>query len=64
MFTWVLFDATGSETGTTETFATQADAEAWLGAHWQAMAEDGTAEVALRDTDDGSDVYRMSLAPE
>lgn len=64
MFTWVLFDVEGAETGTTDPFASQADAEAWFGTNWEALAQEGTADVALRNTDDGSEVYKMSLAAE
>jgi hypothetical protein len=64
MFTWALLDALGTETGTTEAFASQTDAEAWFGTNWEALAQGGTAEVTLRDTDDGSEVYTMSLAAE
>jgi hypothetical protein len=64
MFTWALFDSAGTETGTTESFGSQADAEAWFGANWEGLASDGTADVALRNTEDGSEVYKMSLAAE
>jgi hypothetical protein len=64
MFTWALFDSEGTETGTTETFASQADAEAWFGGNWEDLAKTGTADVALRNTADGSEIYKMSLAAE
>jgi hypothetical protein len=63
MYTWALFDAQGNETGTTEPFASQADAEAWFGTNWGSLARGGTADVALRDPE-GGEVYKMSLAAE
>jgi hypothetical protein len=59
-----MFDASGNETGATDDFATQTEAEEWFGINWQAMADAGTSDVALRDTENGSEVYRMSLAPD
>ena len=64
MFTWALFDAEGAETGTTEAFESQADAEAWFGGNWEALARGGTADVALRNLEDGTEQYKMSLAAE
>jgi hypothetical protein len=64
MYTWALFDAEGNETGTTDTFATQTEAEEWFGTNWPALAEGGTSDVGLRDTENGAEIYRMSLAPE
>jgi hypothetical protein len=64
MYTWALFDAEGTETGVTESFATQADAEAWFGANWESLAQAGTTDVALRNTEDGTEHYKMSLAAE
>jgi hypothetical protein len=64
VYTWAMFDASGNETGTTGDFTTQTDAEEWFGTNWQAMAQGGTSDVALRDIENGSEVYRMGLAPE
>jgi hypothetical protein len=64
MFTWALFDGQGIETGTTESFTSQAEAEEWFGGNWESLAKGGTADVALRDTDGGSELYKMSLAAE
>ena len=64
MFEWAQFDAAGAETGTSETFASQAETEAWFGTAWQAMGDAGITDVALRDTTDGTEIYRMSLAAE
>ena len=64
MVEWVFLDAGGVETGTSESFASQADAEAWFGTAWGSLSADGTTDVALRDLDSGDEIYRMSLAPE
>jgi hypothetical protein len=64
MVEWVYMDAEGSETGTSEVFVGQEDAEAWFGTNWESLAANGTTHVALRDTGNGSEVYRMALAPE
>jgi hypothetical protein len=59
-----LFDGEGVETGATESFETQADAEAWFGTNWESLAAGGTADVALRNKEDGTEAYKMSLAAE
>ncbi len=64
MVEWVFIDAEGVEGGTSESFATQADAEAWFGTAWASLSADGTTHVALRDLDSGDELYRMSLAAE
>jgi len=64
MFEWALFDATGAETGVSASFETQVDAEAWFGTNWESLAAGGTADVALRNTEDGTEAYKMSLASE
>jgi len=42
-----------------ETFATQADAESWLGVHWRELRDAGVEQVVLLE--DGAVVYPMSL---
>ena len=64
MVEWVLIGADGEETGTSESFASQADAEAWFGTAWESLSAGGTTHVALREVDDGDELYRMSLAGE
>jgi hypothetical protein len=64
MVEWVYVDTEGTETGTSEVFTAQADAEAWFGTNWESLAAAGTTHVALRDTGNGSEIYRMGLAPE
>jgi len=61
---WVYIDAEGTETGTSEAFESQADAETWFGTNWESLATGGTTEVVLRDTGDGAEIYRMGLGPE
>lgn len=58
-FTWVLLDANGSETRTTESFESQADAEAWMTGEWQSLLAEGAEYVSLRH--DGEQIYRMGL---
>ena len=60
MYEWALFDAEGVETGASEAFDTQADAEAWFGTNWESLA------AGLRGagtTVGGSDTGTL-LAPE
>ena len=64
MYEWALFYAEGAETGASEAFETQADAEAWFGTNWESLAAGGTADVALRNKEDGTEAYKMSLAAE
>jgi len=46
-----------------ETFATQSDAESWLGENWRELREAGVEQVTL--IDDGDPVYGpMSLSED
>jgi len=58
-YVWVLLDAGGADMRTTDTFASQAEAEAWMGAEWSALLDEGAEYVSLRA--DGEQVYRMGL---
>jgi uncharacterized protein (DUF736 family) len=58
-FTWTLLDASGAEMRTTEPFPSQAEAEAWMGAHWSALLDEGAEYVSLREDDE--QIYRMGL---
>ena len=44
-------------------FASQGDAESWLGENWRALLEAGVDQVSLLD-DDRKDYGPMSLHPE
>ena len=59
-YAWVVQDGTGADIRTSESFATQADAEAWMGGAWEDLAAGGGAFVVL--TSDDETIYRMSLA--
>jgi hypothetical protein len=61
-YSWVVHDEDGRDLKTTETFASQADAEAWLGSEWSALAAAGGDSVSLMSDDEL--VYDMSLQPE
>jgi hypothetical protein len=59
-FAWVLQDEKGTDIRTTDDFATQAEAEAWMGGAWEELVGEGGAFVVLKS--EGETVYRMSLA--
>lgn len=59
-WTW-LYDVSGDQRRSSD-FPTQAEAEAWLGESWQELYDAGARSVAL--TEDGREVYRMSLEPD
>lgn len=58
-FRWVLHDESGSDLRATEDFASKDEAEAWMGAEWAALLEEGAATVSLIDGDEPA--YRMGL---
>jgi hypothetical protein len=58
---WRYLDASANETGWSEEFAAQGDAEAWLSERWAELADSGVDAVEL--VDDGREVFRMSLRP-
>jgi hypothetical protein len=61
-WTWRCEDADGIVvSGPEETFASQSDAESWLGQHWRDLVASGAANATLFD--DERVEYRMSLAP-
>lgn len=59
---WVVLDARGSELSTTESLASRDEAEAWMGAHWAALLEEGGDSVTL--VGGGESIYTMGLAQE
>lgn len=64
-WTWKYSSETDADvfpkSGTREEFASQADAESWLGENFRALLDDGVDNVTLLD--DGSIAYTMSLHP-
>jgi len=58
-FTWVLLDASGKELRNTDRFESQEDAEAWMGAEWAALLDEGAEYVLLRSDD--KQLYKMGL---
>lgn len=58
-FTWKLRGPSGEELRETESFASQAEAEAWMGAHWSALLDEGAESVSL--VGDGEPLYDMGL---
>lgn len=58
-FRWVLHDASGTDLRATEDLASKDEAEAWMGAEWAALLEEGAATVSLMDGD--VRLYQMGL---
>ena len=58
-FTWVLLDAKGNEMRATEAFPSKEAAEAWMGAEWASLLDEGAEYVSLREGD--QQVYKMGL---
>lgn len=59
-FTWTLQDSDGKDLRTSEAFTTKEQAEAWMGAEWSALRDEGGEYVLLKQGDDV--VYRMGLS--
>jgi hypothetical protein len=64
VFTWRYLDASGEETGRSESFPDRDAAEAWMGGAWEELLEVGYEEVALHDEERDRRVYRMGLRGE
>ena len=58
-FKWKLRGPGGEELRETEAFSSQADAEAWMGAHWSGLLDEGAETVLL--VGDGETLYEMGL---
>ncbi len=56
---WILHDPSGRDLRSTETFSSRADAEAWMGAEWASLLQEGAESVSL--VEDGKTLYRMGL---
>ena len=59
---WILLDESGGDIRATEEFASQPEAEEWLGQQWQTLADEGASAVSLRSEE--GEIYEMSLAEE
>jgi hypothetical protein len=59
-FTWTLQDQDGKDLRTSEAFTTKEEAEAWMGAEWSALRDEGGEYVLLKQGD--KVVYRMGLS--
>lgn len=59
-FTWTVQDAAGTDLRSTQGFSTKEEAEAWMGAEWSALRDEGGEFVVLKEGDDL--VYRMGLS--
>lgn len=61
-WTWRYEDAEGGTVaGPEDTFASQADAESWLGQSWRDLTTAGATSASL--VEDDRVEYKMSLAP-
>ena len=62
MVGWRYLNEDGRQTGRSQDFDDQTDAEAWLTSSWATLSEQGVESVEL--IDEGEVVYRMSLREE
>lgn len=60
---WILHDAGGKDMRSTEAFSSKDEAEAWMGAEWAGLLEEGAEFVSLVD-DTGAVYYKMGLRAE
>lgn len=60
-FAWTLHDADGTPLRTTESFASQEEAEAWMGTSWSELLTEGAESVSLMEGDET--IYEMGLGP-
>jgi hypothetical protein len=58
-YRWVVLGADGAELRVTEEFESKEEAEAWMGAHWSELLDEGGLSVRL-EADEAS-VYDMGL---
>ncbi len=58
-YTWKLRGPAGEELRETEPFPSQGEAEAWMGAHWSDLLDEGGESVSLMS--DGKVLYEMGL---
>lgn len=60
-YRWVLRDDKGDDLRATQTFGSKEEAEAWMGAEWSALADEGAEAVVLMEGD--RRLYEMGLGP-
>ena len=58
-FVWKLHGPAGEELRATEAFDSQDEAEAWMGAQWASLLDEGAETVSLVRGDET--LYRMGL---
>jgi hypothetical protein len=58
-YTWTLQDEDGNDVRITEPFESKGEAEAWMGAEWASLLNEGAKFVVLQE--DGRFLYRMGL---
>lgn len=58
-YVWKLHGPAGDDLRETEPFPTREEAEAWMGAEWASLLEEGAETVSL--VHDGERLYRMGL---
>ena len=58
-FTWKLHGPGGEDLRATEAFDSKEEAEAWMGAEWASLLEEGAETVSLVEGD--RTLYRMGL---
>lgn len=56
---WVLHDENGADLRSTQDFESKESAEAWMGAEWASLLEEGAETVSL--IHEGKSQYRMGL---
>jgi hypothetical protein len=58
-FVWKLHGPSGEDLRATESFASREEAEAWMGAEWATLLDEGAETVSLVHGDET--LYRMGL---
>ena len=58
-YVWKLHGPSGDDLRATEPFASQEEAEAWMGAEWSSLLDEGAETVSLVRGDET--LYRMGL---
>lgn len=59
---WVLHDESGNDMRSSQEFTSKEEAEAWMGAEWSSLLDEGAETVSL--IHEGKHQYRMGLKPE